>query len=294
MATIKLCSGTFTKFSRTLVLCAAFVLMNAASSVAADALAATGPNTPPAVNAPVIADAAATAVPDAHLDYLPGKPPKFWSIATAETIMARWPDYSKAYFDPWTYVNGYALCGFEMLYRATGDKKYFDYIKRYIDQFIDENGDFRTVTNAKGVTKDISFSNLDNMTTGNTLVMLYEYTKDERYKKAAEKIRRALDDYPRNNDGGFWHAKSMPGQMWIDGIFMGQMFLTRYGKSIGDTQYCWDEATKQMTVYAKRAQKGKSGLYLHGVYEPGHGDRVCRWADPNTGLSPEVWSEGLG
>jgi rhamnogalacturonyl hydrolase YesR len=220
--------------------------------------------------------------------------PRFWSVATAQTIMQRYPDFSKAYFNSWTYVNGYVLYGFEMLYKTTGDKKYFDYTKRYIDQFVDENGNFRAVANARGQTRDISFTNLDNMMTGNTVVMLYEYTKDERYKKAADKIRRALDDYPRNNDGGFWHARGMHGQMWIDGIFMGQMFLTRYGKSIGDTQYCWDEATKQFTVYAKRAQRDNSGLYLHGVYEPGHGDRVCRWADPNTGLSPEVWSEGLG
>jgi unsaturated rhamnogalacturonyl hydrolase len=247
-----------------------------------------------AANSPTVADVASTAVPDAHLTYPPGKAPKFWSIATAETIMARWPDYLKAYFNSWTYVNGYALCGFDMLYRATGDKKYFDYTKRYIDQFIDENGNFHGVANAKGQTRDIGFTNLDNVMTGNTVVMLYEYTKDERYKKAAETIRRALDDYPRNNDGGFWHARGMQGQMWIDGIFMGQMFLTRYGKTIGDTEYCWDEATKQMTVYAKRAQRGDTGLYLHGLYEPGHGDKECRWADPKTGLSPEVWSEGLG
>jgi rhamnogalacturonyl hydrolase YesR len=84
------------------------------------------------------------------------------------------------------------------------------------------------------------------------------------------------------------------GQMWIDGIFMGQMFLTRYGKAIGDSDYCWDEARKQMTVYARRAEGDHSGLFLHGVYEPGHGERVCAWADAKTGLSPEVWSEGLG
>ena len=242
----------------------------------------------------VVADAAATAVPDAHLDYKPGQSPKYWSIATAETIMARWPDYSKAYFNSWTYVNGYALYGFDMLYRATGDKRYFDYTKRYIDQFVDDQGNFHGVANAKGQTRNISFTNLDNMMTGNTIVMLYEYTKDDRYKKAADKIRRALDDYPRNNDGGFWHAKSMPGQMWIDGIFMGQMFLTRYGKSIGDSQYAFNEAAKQITVYAKRAQRDKSGLYLHGLYETGHGDKVAKWGDPKTGLSPEVWSEGLG
>ena len=248
---------------------------------------------PPAnTNAPP--DAAATAVPDAHLDYAPGQTPKVWSVAVADTIMARWPDFTQAYFNGWTYVNGYALYGFEMLYRSTGDKKYFDYTKRYLDQCVDADGNFRYVVNAKGQTNKPSFNNLDNMMAGNALVMLYENTQDERYKKAAEKIRRALDDYPRNRDGGFWHNKRMIGQMWIDGIFMGQMFLMRYGKSIGDADYCWDEVTKQITVFAKRAQRGNSGLYLHGVFEPGHGDFGPRWADKKTGLSPEVWSEGLG
>src|SRR5271170_5603443 len=198
----------------------------------------------------------------------PGQSPKFWSVAAADTIMARWPDYSKAYFNAWTYVNGYELLGFDMLYHATGDQKYLDFTKRYIDQFIDENGDFKAVINAKGRTNRPSFNNLDNMMTGNTVVMLYEYTKEPRYKKAADKIRRALDDYPRNSDGGFWHARSLNGQMWIDGIFMGQMFLLRYGQSIGDSAYCWDEAAKQITVFAKRAQRDDSGLYLHGVFEP--------------------------
>ncbi len=239
-------------------------------------------------------DSASSAVPAAHLEYLPGKAPRFWSVAVADTIMARWPDYTKAYFNGWTYVNGYALRGFEMLYHSTGDKKYFGYAKRYIDRFVDEEGNFRAVINARGRTNRPSFNNLDSMMTGNTLVMLYENTKDARYKKAAETIRRALDDYPRNNDGGFWHARRMNGQMWIDGIFMGEMFLTRYGKSIGDRAYCQDEAARQITVFARRAQRGDSGLYLHGVFEPGHGGSVPKWADPKTGLSPEVWSEGLG
>ena len=115
--------------------------------------------------------------------------------------MARWPDYSKAYFNSWTYVNGYVLYGFEMLYRSTGDKRYFDYAKRYIDHFIDANGTFHGVANTRGQTREIAFDNLDNMMTGNTVVMLYEQTKDQRYMKAATTIRRALDDYPRNNDG---------------------------------------------------------------------------------------------
>jgi len=244
---------------------------------------------------PRLKDAAATAAPDAHLDYAVGRPPEFWSVATADTIMARWPDYSQAYFNAWTYVNGYALCAFERLYDDTGDRRYFDYIQRYVDQFVDEDGRFRdSVVNSKGARQKIRFTNLDNMMTGNTLVMLYERTGDRRYRTAAMTIRRALDNYPRNSDGGFWHATSMHGQMWIDGIFMGQMFLTRFGKSVGDTDYAFGEAARQIELYDRRAHKGVSGLHYHGLYEPGHGERKCRWADPATGLSPEVWSEGEG
>jgi unsaturated rhamnogalacturonyl hydrolase len=246
------------------------------------------------VEAVTVPDAAATAVTNAQLDYVPGQPPRFWSVALADTIMARWPDYSQAYWKSWTYVQGYAFFGFDILHRATGDQRYFDYTKRYVDQFVDERGEFRGVVNAKGQTNRPTFDNLDNMMTGSTLVLLYEHTKDERYKTAATRIRRAFDDYPRNNDGGFWHAKSLPGQMWIDGIFMGQMFLMRYGRSIGDSEYCWDEVTRQITVYAKRAQGGGSGLYVHGLFEPGHGEKIPKWPDATTGLSPEVWSEGLG
>jgi rhamnogalacturonyl hydrolase YesR len=72
---------------------------------------------------------------------------------------------------------------------------------------------------------------------------------------------------------------------------MGQMFVTRYGKSVGDSQYAWDEATKQITLYAKHGLKEDSGLYYHAWSEQA---QRTGWADKTTGLSPEVWSEGLG
>ncbi len=218
-------------------------------------------------------------VPDAHLDYAPGKSPKYWSVATAETIMARYPDYREAYWKPWSYVQGYVFCGFEMLYRYTGEKKYLDYMKNYIDHFVDDKGNFH----------GDKLTNLDNLMTGTSIVALYEYTHDERYKTAAGQFRRVFDDYPRS-DGQFWHGKGSP-NMWIDGVFMGQMFLVRYGKSIGDSEYCFDEAARQMTVCAKHLAKGDSGLYLHAWTEK---PEKANWADPKTGLSPEVWSEGLG
>ncbi|MFH0991095.1 MAG: glycoside hydrolase family 88 protein [bacterium] len=215
----------------------------------------------------------------ARLQYTPGHTPKFWSIATAESIMERYPDYRHAYWKDWTYMQGYMFYGFEMLYRSTGNQKYLQYIKRYIDHFIDDRGNFF----------GDKLTNLDNLMTGNSIVALYEYTHDERYKTAAIQFRRVLNDYPRS-DGQFWHGNKSP-NMWIDGIFMGQMFLIRYGKSIGESEYCFDEAIRQITVFARHCLKGNSGLHYHAWTE--QPDKT-KWADPKTGLSPEVWSEGLG
>jgi unsaturated rhamnogalacturonyl hydrolase len=225
-------------------------------------------------------------VPGAHLDYKPGQAPQFWSVATAETIMARYPDYRQAYWKDWSYVQGYMFYGFEMLYRATGDQRYLDYIKRYIDCFVDAQGVY---------SGDAAVAlNLDNILTGSSIVALYEYTHDERYKKAAGQFLRMFDNYPRSKDGQFWHGGGPNGKanMWIDGIFMGQMFSIRYGRVIGESQRCFDEATRQITVFAKHCLKGDSGLYLHAWTE--EGPEKAAWADPKTHLSPEVWSEGLG
>ena len=43
-------------------------------------------------------------------------------------------------------------------------------------------------------------------------------------------------------------------------------------------------------ILASHCRKGDSGLFLHAYDE----SRSVAWADPATGLSPEVWSEGLG
>src|SRR5579884_1701852 len=105
---------------------------------AADAPAApTAPAVPP-TPPPKPRRGTSPGVPGAHLDYKPGQPPPFWSVATAETIMARYPDYREAYWKPWSYCHGYVFRGFEMLYRATGDKKYLNYIQRYIDNFVED------------------------------------------------------------------------------------------------------------------------------------------------------------
>ena len=205
---------------------------------------------------------------------------KSLSRALADTIMKRHPDPLTIPYKTWCYVHGYVLAGFERLHAFTGDPKYFDYIRKYVDAHVTANGEVPAFTG----------ESLDDMMAGTAIVAIFQKTGDARYRRAAERIRRSFDDYPRNSDGGFWHARSLPHQMWIDGVFMGQMFLTRYGSAIGDRDASFDEAVRQVEVMADRLMKGGSGLCLHGYDE----SRTASWADKATGLSSDVWSEGLG
>jgi rhamnogalacturonyl hydrolase YesR len=205
---------------------------------------------------------------------------QYISTALADTIIARYPDPDDIPYRRWCYVQGYVLCGLEKLYHNTADPRYVEYILRFADQHVSPDGRVR----------DFQGHSLDDIMAGTAIVAACQRTGEERYRRAAELIRQAFDDYPRNADGGFWHARSLPHEMWIDGVFMGQMFLTRYGAVLGRRDECFDEATRQILTLADRCRKGASGLCLHAYDEA----RSAAWADPLTGLSPEVWSEGLG
>lgn len=207
-------------------------------------------------------------------------PTRNMSITLAESILKRFPNPDDIPFKPWCYVQGYVLSGFERLWEYTGEPKYFDYIKKFVDQHLNQDGSIRNFTG----------SDLDDMMAGTAVIAVYEHTGEDRYRRAAERIRAAFNDYPRNLDGGFYHSKSLPHEMWIDGVFMGGLFLTRYGAAIGDQEYCFNEVTHQILAFASHCRKGDSGLFLHAYDE----SRQVAWADPVTGLSPEVWSEGLG
>ena len=205
---------------------------------------------------------------------------KKWSEEIARTVMTRYPSALSIPFKAWCYPQGYFLVGLDKLSRISGDGKYNDYILSWANQAVDREGNpvfFRG-------------NSMDDMMAGTVLVTAYRLTGDDRFRKAAETIRKSFDDYPRTSDGIFWHGRRTVGQIWVDGVFMGQMFLTNYGKYIGDSDYCFDEAARQLTGMYRHLAKGDSGLLLHGWDE----DKDARWADPATGYAPEVWSEGLG
>jgi rhamnogalacturonyl hydrolase YesR len=205
-----------------------------------------------------------------------------WSVPVADTLIARFPDPDAIHWrgetNHFSWQAGYAMFTMEKLWRLTGEPRYLNYIRRYVDQQVDGQGripGFRPTA-------------LDNFLPGYAILFLYEQTRSEKYKIAATTIHEAFARYPRNQDGGFWHADWARHQMWVDGVFMGEMFEARYGAVMHD-RAALDQVTGQMKIVLGHCRK-PNGLLLHGWDE----SRAASWADKRTGLAPEVWSEGLG
>ncbi len=181
----------------------------------------------------------------------------------------------------WNYEQGLMLEAFYQLWKDTGDDKYFNYVKKNIDYYIEKDGSIKTYK--------MSDFNLDNISPGRILIHLYEETKNEKYKKAADTLRKQLELQPRTSEGGFWHKKVYPNQMWLDGLFMAEPFYANYAK-VFNQQEVFDDVAKQFILIEEHLKDEKTGLYKHGWDE----SKLQKWADPVTGKSPSFWGRSIG
>ncbi|HUC81456.1 MAG TPA: glycoside hydrolase family 88 protein [Flavisolibacter sp.] len=202
----------------------------------------------------------------------------------ANTAIKIWPDsFSVRPGNPakWSYDQGVILKGMETIWQRTGDGKWFNYIQKQMDYFVKDDGSI------KGYRPDEY--NIDHVNNGKLVLTLFRVTGKEKYKKAAQLLRDQLKTHPRTKEGGFWHKKIYPWQMWLDGLYMGQPFYAEYAQVFGeDTIY--NDVTRQFVLMEGHARDPKTGLLYHGWDE----SREQRWANKQTGLSPHVWGRALG
>jgi len=207
-----------------------------------------------------------------------------FSQQLAATAMSIWKDSFILEGDKvakWRYDQGVILKGIENIWYATGDAKWFNYIQKSMDFYVKEDGSI------KGYRPDEY--NIDHINNGKLLLLLYQVTGKEKYKKAVDGLREQLRTHPRTSEGGFWHKKIYPNQMWLDGLYMGQPFYAEYAKLFGEDT-AFQDITRQFVLMEKHARHQKTGLLYHGWDE----SRQQKWADKTTGLSPNVWGRALG
>ncbi|MBN1406616.1 MAG: glycoside hydrolase family 88 protein, partial [Calditrichaceae bacterium] len=191
-------------------------------------------------------------------------------------------DYGKT--DPnakWNYQTGLFLKALMELSEYKGNTKYFTYAQRVIDSYLDDNGNIKTYK--------MNDFNIDKINSGKVLLRLYKIVKDDKYKKAAFILREQLDNHPRTKEGGFWHKKRYPWQMWLDGIYMGSAFYAEFSNVFNQPDG-FDDVAKQILLIDTHTRDPKTGLRYHGWDE----SNQQKWADPETGCSPNFWGRGMG
>lgn len=208
---------------------------------------------------------------------------KRYALKLSESFIERTPEYIK-YPEKkvkWNYEQGVMLMAMRKMYESTNDSVYLNFIIEKIDRFVDDSG---TINAYKK-----SDYNLDKINSGKALLFLYEETKDEKYKIAADSLNAQLKEQPRTKSGGFWHKKIYPNQMWLDGLYMAQPFAAHYIQLFGENKN-YDDVVFQISHVYNKTYNEKTGLLYHAWNE----DKKQSWADPETGTSPHFWGRAIG
>ena len=180
----------------------------------------------------------------------------------------------------WNYIDGCMMTSLIELYKLTGEKKYIDFVKKFTDYYVHDDGSILGYEPGHYSTDDVCESKI--------LFDLDEIFNDPKYKKAIDLTFSQVKNQPRTKEGNFWHKKIYPNQVWLDGFYMIQPFYTRYQTKYGGKDY--HDIISQYKNARKYIYDEKAKLYHHGW----DSSKKMFWADPVTGCSKEYWLRALG
>lgn len=203
---------------------------------------------------------------------------EFTGIA-ADTLMNKFPAEKLPPEGVFHYHQGVFLNGMKKWYNICNDERYMTYIKKWVDSNIGSDGKIKNYTK----------ENLDDLQPCILLFQLYEETGDERYKKVIENGAYLIENWRKNPYGGFWHLKSTPDQMWLDGMYMGGPFTAEYASRFNKPEL-FDVVHKQMMLMREHMKDEKTGLLYHGW----DSSKRAEWADTKTGCSTVFWGRSIG
>ncbi|ADY54250.1 glycosyl hydrolase family 88 [Pseudopedobacter saltans DSM 12145] len=202
----------------------------------------------------------------------------------ADSEMKRFPeawqlDHGKRLY--FGYSQGVGCMAMLQVWKETKNQKYFDYVEKWADTIINNNGEIHLYK--------VETYNVDYINPGKILFDLYKETGKEKYKLAMDLLVNQLKNHPRTLEGVFWHKLIYPHQIWLDGLYMADPFLAQYAFTFSQPEWI-DDVINQFLVTAKRTYDFKTGLYYHAYDE----SRQQLWANKITGHSPNFWGRSIG
>ena len=207
------------------------------------------------------------------------------SLQVVRSEMQRCPQAS--YIDgqegklKWNYTTGLELKA--MLDAAPQEA--LPYVDAWYDAIIDSTG---TIYNYKRA----NYSQ-DHICPGRTLFQLYDVTGKEKYLMAMDTLYRQIQEQPRTPEGGFWHKKVYPQQMWLDGLYMAMPFYAQYTERfVPDSLQARNVAdiVRQFCLIYDKTFDPATGLLRH-AWDSSHS---MFWCNPENGQSDHAWGRAMG
>lgn len=180
----------------------------------------------------------------------------------------------------WNYIDGCMMIALLNLHRITGEAKYFAFAEAFLDYYVREDGSLLGYREED--------YNLDNLCEGRPLFDVWAATGKEKYRKAIETLHGQVLRQPRTKEGNFWHKAIYPNQVWLDGLYMAQVFYTRYTTEFEDCRG-YEDILRQFRTVREKMYDPATGLYRHGWDSSGK----AFWCEPD-GRSRNPWLRSLG
>ena len=180
----------------------------------------------------------------------------------------------------WNYIDGCMMIALLNMYKITGEQRYYDFAENFLDYYVFEDGSIRGF-------KEEEY-NLDNICEGRVLFDVYALSGKEKYRKAIETLHGQILRQPRTHEGNFWHKAIYPNQVWLDGLYMAQVFYARYTTDM-ENGANYADIRRQFRTVREKMFDPETGLYRHGY----DASKTAFWAGEN-GCSRNPWLRSLG
>ncbi len=205
------------------------------------------------------------------------------SVLFAHSEMTRMPDPVNLDFQKapkWDYSASTELLGMMKVAEMYDDDSIVAYAKQWADTMVMDNGDIQGYNPEK--------YNIDHICPGKLLLRLYNKTGEQKYLTAAGHLMKQYETHPRTAEGGLWHKKVYPHQMWLDGLYMGAPFIAEYGQ-LANEDVAADVAS-QFIIVGRHTYDDSTHLFRH-AWDESHS---MFWADSLTGQSRHAWGRANG
>lgn len=184
------------------------------------------------------------------------------SVRMVDSQMHRCPEATYLDYTPgklkWNYTPGLELRSFLDVYEAYGDEAIYDYVHKWYDSIVNEDGTIQTYSVDKYST--------DLICPGKSLFYFYDKTGQEKYRKAIELVKSQIDSHPRTSEGAFWHKKVYPHQIWLDGVYMAEPFYVEYASRYMEGEerlQAYRDIVNEFVVAARHTYDPVTKLYRH-------------------------------